>query len=221
MEWTRRHRPSPGTAFGFAALVIALGGVAFAAIPDSNGTIHACYQKNSGNLRVVDSSHDCRPSERALSWNQRGPQGATGAAGPAGPTGATGPRGATGLPGATGASTVYEDHVVELQSIAGGVYVASITVPAGRYLVSAKTSAEDASGIRNFVQCGLDGAPFEPVNEAARATLPPNGASTVTVLATIDVAVETQIRLFCNPSFAANARFAVLTATSVGTVVRQ
>jgi hypothetical protein len=215
MDWIRKHRPSPGTAFGFAALVIVLGGAAFAAIPDSNGTIHACYQKANGNLRVVESTNECRKNETAIAWNQAGAQGSIGATGPAGPTGAAGATGATGV------SAVYEDHVVEPQSIMGGVDVASITIPPGRYLVSAKTSAEDASGIRNFVQCGLDGAPFEPVNEAARATLPPNGFATLTVLATIDVAEETQIQLFCNPTFAASARFAVLTATSVGSVVRQ
>jgi hypothetical protein len=70
MDWIRRHRPSPGTALGFAALVVALGGVAFAAIPDSSGTIHACYQKNGGNLRVIESSQSCRNSEQALSWRQ-------------------------------------------------------------------------------------------------------------------------------------------------------
>jgi hypothetical protein len=45
----------------FVALVVALGGVAFASIPDSNGVIHACYpvngqgQVNPGaNLQVID-----------------------------------------------------------------------------------------------------------------------------------------------------------------------
>jgi hypothetical protein len=70
MGWIREHRPSPATAFGFAALMVALGGVAFAAMPDSDGTIHGCVQKNTGNLRVVESSSDCRSSEQAIDWNQ-------------------------------------------------------------------------------------------------------------------------------------------------------
>lgn len=70
MNWIRRHRPSPGTAFGFAALVVALGGVAFAAIPDSNGTINGCFQKPNGNLRVVESAADCRANESSISWGQ-------------------------------------------------------------------------------------------------------------------------------------------------------
>jgi hypothetical protein len=71
-----RHRPSPATVIALAALVVAAAGVAYAAIPDSTGTIHACYQKRSGDLRVVESADDCRSRERALAWNQQGPAGA-------------------------------------------------------------------------------------------------------------------------------------------------
>jgi hypothetical protein len=95
------------------------GGAALAAIPDSSGVINGCYQKNVGNLRVIDSAagDSCRPSEIAISWSQTGPQGpqgptgpqgpkgdtgATGATGPAGPAGPTGPKGDTGATGATG-----------------------------------------------------------------------------------------------------------------------
>jgi hypothetical protein len=68
-------------AIGIAALLVVLGGVAFAAIPDSDGTIHACYQKRNGDLRVVESSDDCRRSrELSLEWNQRGPKGDPGQA---------------------------------------------------------------------------------------------------------------------------------------------
>ena len=75
-----------------------------AAIPDSSGVIHGCYQKNVGNLRVIDSSagDSCRPSEIGISWSQTGPQGPTGATGPAGPAGATGPKGDTGATGPAG-----------------------------------------------------------------------------------------------------------------------
>jgi hypothetical protein len=64
-----------------AALAVAIGGVAYATIPDSGGTVHACYQKNGGGLRVVESSDGCRPSEASLDWSQRGPQGSPGAGG--------------------------------------------------------------------------------------------------------------------------------------------
>jgi hypothetical protein len=58
-------------------VVIGLGGVAFATIPDSSGTIHGCYQKTSGNLRVVESPSVCRSSEVAISWNQEGRPGSS------------------------------------------------------------------------------------------------------------------------------------------------
>jgi hypothetical protein len=73
MKLIGRHRPTPAMGIALAALVVALGGVAFATIPDSNGTVHACYQKRSGDLRVVESSDECRPSrERAVDLSAGG-----------------------------------------------------------------------------------------------------------------------------------------------------
>ena len=104
------------------AVVAIAGGVTFAVAEiGGGGVINGCYQKNVGNLRVIDPSagDSCRPSEIAISWNQTGPQGqtgqgppgpqgpkgdtgATGATGPAGPIGPAGPKGDTGATGATG-----------------------------------------------------------------------------------------------------------------------
>jgi len=83
---------------------VLVGGVAYAAIPDSSGVINGCYQKKVGNLRVIDSSagQSCRHSEVPISWSQTGPQGPPGPQGPKGDTGATGPKGDTGATGATG-----------------------------------------------------------------------------------------------------------------------
>jgi hypothetical protein len=78
MRGILRYRPRPATAIALTALAVALGGVAYATIPDSNGTIHGCYQKGNGNLRVVESSADCRSSEQALDWNQQGRPGPPG-----------------------------------------------------------------------------------------------------------------------------------------------
>src|SRR3954453_19139402 len=92
-------------------LVVVLGAAVFgvvsavqAAIPNSTGVINGCYQKNVGNLRVIDPSagDSCRPSEIGISWSQTGPQGATGPTGPQGPKGDTGATGATDATGATG-----------------------------------------------------------------------------------------------------------------------
>ena len=76
-----------GRRFGLISLVvgvgIAAGGIAYASIPDSNGVIHGCYVKTTGDLRVIDSSgKGCDPGEKPLEWNQAGPTGPSGTAGP-------------------------------------------------------------------------------------------------------------------------------------------
>src|SRR5690349_2504531 len=84
--------------------VLAGGAAAtIAAIPGADGVINGCYQKNVGNLRVIDPSggDSCRPSEIPISWSQTGPQGPKG---DTGATGATGPQGLKGDTGATGAT---------------------------------------------------------------------------------------------------------------------
>ena len=100
-------------AIGGIGLVAMLVAVVDAAIPGPGGVIQACFKTVGGELRVVDSAEDCRPSETGLSWNQAGiqgpagftgPAGATGASGAAGAAGATGPAGITGTAGPTGAT---------------------------------------------------------------------------------------------------------------------
>lgn len=83
---------------GVMGAALAAGAVGIAAIPDAGGTLNGCYQKNVGNLRVIDSSagDSCRPSEVAISWSQTGPRGAQG------PKGDTGSQGIQGLKGDTG-----------------------------------------------------------------------------------------------------------------------
>lgn len=77
-------------ALGLAGLFGA--GLAYSAIPETDGSIHACYDNTSGALRVIDpgAGQECRPgSETALNWNQKGPAGAQGPPGPAIPAGST------------------------------------------------------------------------------------------------------------------------------------
>ncbi len=89
---------------GVAGAFLAGGAVGVAAIPDSDGVINGCYQKNVGNLRVIDptAGDECRKPEIAIQWSQTGPQGPAGPQGPKGDTGATGPKGDTGATGAQG-----------------------------------------------------------------------------------------------------------------------
>ena len=59
-----------------------------AAIPDTQGVIHGCYQNDNGSLRVIDPSSSkkdlasCKNNESSLNWSQTGPQGPAGPPGP-------------------------------------------------------------------------------------------------------------------------------------------
>ncbi len=68
--------------------VVAIGGLAYATIPGSDGVITTCFKKKSGRLRVIDpDKRHCKGSERTLTFNQRGetgPRGQRGASGSAG-----------------------------------------------------------------------------------------------------------------------------------------
>src|SRR3954470_24278476 len=78
------------------------------AIRMDNAAIHACIQKDNGQVRVVGTNVECKRTEvrvllpllgpQALA----GPQGPQGPIGPIGPMGPAGPKGATGAAGATG-----------------------------------------------------------------------------------------------------------------------
>jgi Collagen triple helix repeat (20 copies) len=83
-------------------VAIAVGGIAYASIPDANGVIHGCYRPTTGQLIVAISGKGCEEGWTPLNWNQTGQTGPTGLTGPTGPTGLTGPTGATGPTGTTG-----------------------------------------------------------------------------------------------------------------------
>lgn len=99
---------SPALVVSLVALVLAAGGVAWAAIPDSAGTFHGCVDVRSSALRVIDPARNgvagkCltrgERKETAISWNQTGPQGPAGPAGAQGSAGAQGPQGPAGPAG--------------------------------------------------------------------------------------------------------------------------
>jgi hypothetical protein len=117
-----------------AAAALAAAGVAV--IPGPDGIIHACFQQNHGQLRVVEAGSACLASESALSWDQTGPAGppgSTGAAGPAGPPGPPGISGLVRIEDATGAvnSDDFKSQGVACpvgkQALGGGGWVAAPT----------------------------------------------------------------------------------------------
>jgi hypothetical protein len=138
------------------------GGIAYATIPDSSGVIHACYHVNaqgtvdaSGALRVIDPSSTnkdgsaCKHDEKALDFNQTGPQGAQGPQGPQGPQGSTGP---------TGPSDVWSVDGFGAQknlSVSTWVNLATTSLPAGSYFVQAEAEADSTTSIPTEYSCDL------------------------------------------------------------------
>jgi hypothetical protein len=139
-------RLSPALLVAIVALTVALGGAAYAAIPD-NGVIHGCYD-SGGSLKVIDTStvQTCPKGYTSLTWNQTGPQGNTGVSGPAGPKGDTGaigpqgpagpqgPQGLQGVQGSPGAAGVsgYNVQTTEVTIQAGSVGGETVQCPPGQ-----------------------------------------------------------------------------------------
>jgi hypothetical protein len=87
--------------------------VAVAAIPDSMGVIHGCYDTKVGGLRVINApTASCSAKETAITWNQTGPPGPAGATGPQGPQGPQGPAGPQGSPGPQGMPGISNYNIV-------------------------------------------------------------------------------------------------------------
>ena len=132
MRTIRQHLTYPRIA-ATLALFLAAGAGAWAATSTSP-TIHACYKKRGGALRIAGR---CRPGEIALSWSRIGPTGAKGPAGARGLAGKKGATGATGVPGAKG-ETGPAGQVRAFATITPG---SPATIKAGAHgVVSAKTS---------------------------------------------------------------------------------
>lgn len=116
-------RPSPALVVACLALVLALGGVAWARSGSGGNSqptakvIHACVQPDLGDgegqeLSLADESGECPQGAMPIAWNvegrrgqkgKRGPKGDRGARGARGPKGTAGAVGPQGAPGPTGA----------------------------------------------------------------------------------------------------------------------
>ena len=175
------------------------GGIAYAAIPDSSGVIHGCYNPNGANtpngttLNIVNSdTSSCKSNQTEITWNQTGPQGPVGDDGvsvtsasltpgdtncPAGGSqftaagasvtyacnglkgdkgekGDTGDTGETGATGPAGPSAAYSNYGDGFHTLTAGntQTVASVTLPAGSYVLSASVHAISGDG-GEFAQC--------------------------------------------------------------------
>lgn len=164
----------PALVLAAIAGALVAGGIAYATIPDSSGVIHACYHVNpqgvvdaSGNLRVIDPSSTnkdgsaCKKDEKALNFNQTGPQGQQGQQGQQGPQ------------GPSGSSHAYStsNEVAQTQISPNSNTITSLTLPAGDYVVWAtgsvvKSGLINTTGSQNDVKCSLN----DPADNAVTAS---------------------------------------------------
>jgi hypothetical protein len=163
MKTGNAGRRGPVLAFVLLGILMAVG-VGSAAIPSSNGIIHSCYNASSnpsGQLRVInaEAGAKCSKIEKALNFNQTGPQGPQGPQGLQGPQGERGPAGATGATGSPGpsgpagpaglAGGVTDSYgssalgSVPILSDGADHVIRSRLVPAGNYAIFATGVAED------------------------------------------------------------------------------
>ena len=220
--------------FVLATMAVLLTGIiAFASIPGPNGVINGCYARSGGALRVIDGSVTQRKAgETSLNFNQTGPQGPAGPVGPQGPqgpqglqgpqgttgaTGATGDTGATGPAGANGTSDAYiarsnGDDIMHL-----GADVVSVSVPAGTYVINAKTSLANDDGDNQTAICTLSTGDRSDV----RINGMDAGGSASTTIALQDSATfnaAATITLHCNGFNSIFAFRSVITAIKVNTI---
>jgi hypothetical protein len=165
--WRARTRVSYSNVTATAALLLALGGGAYAAtggFTDSRGVIHACVNNRSGAVSVIKSSQSCRkpkkqqgrtvfPGETALAWSQQGPQGDQGRQGLQGGQGQPGPQGAQGQPGPAGSPAA--------SVIQGNTDAVLVTVPI----------SEDVFAPSGYTSSGETGAGARSIQSTPNATI--------------------------------------------------
>jgi hypothetical protein len=124
--------------------LLAAGACALALLalaPQANAsTLYACVKKN-GSARLFTSRPRCRHGEKRLAWNIEGPRGPQGSRGKEGHAGKNGPGGVNGTNGANGAAGGFSATSEALKAFTGAaeVPIVSKALPAGSYLVFAKT----------------------------------------------------------------------------------
>jgi hypothetical protein len=90
--------------------------------------ITACANNQTGDVRIVESSADCRPSEHLEMWNIQGPEGPPGPQGPQGSPGPQGPTEPQGPAGISGYEIVFNSSSTNSDKFKDAVVVC----PAGK-----------------------------------------------------------------------------------------
>ena len=135
-------------------LVVGLGG-GYAIAASKTKTISVCADKKTGILHLKTRGR-CKSSQTRVTWNQQGPQGATGTQGPQGPAGAQGAPGPPGVQG-TAAISVWA-NVAGTGDVLGGSGLAVRHVSTGTYQVTV-TDSTCSRGTNAPVVSVQDGPP--------------------------------------------------------------
>jgi len=125
-------------------LAVLAAGVASAAIPSANGTISACYDKQSGQVRIIDAEDNmpkgCGPKESSVSWNVQGAAGQDGQDGQDGTDGQDGVSGYERVYAQSAMNSSYEKNVWAYcpdgkKIIGGGAAIWGPMVDGGQQLI--------------------------------------------------------------------------------------
>lgn len=155
MKRIRKHFSYTHIALAVCLFLLVGGGAWAAAAASSGGTIHACYAKHGGRLRVANR---CHHNERALAWAEVGPRGATGAKGSRGATGSTGSTGGTGATGARGPSDLYVAGTSDASLSSTEASYGQLVLPPGSYEIQAKATFF-AAAADNEMSCRIVAEP--------------------------------------------------------------
>lgn len=200
------------------ALVVALGGVSYAAV---------AIPKNSvGSKQIINSSvksADIKNGSLKGADFKAGqlPAGAQGPAGPAGPAGAAGAQGPVGPSTAYGVSS--SDTISWAPVANDPVVVASLNLPAGSYAVSGKALGNNNDAVIVLTTCWLELGATTIDNEAKKPLNVGDGSAVdrgfFVVAGVGSLAAPSQARLMCSAaSTVGNWTNYALTAVKVGAI---
>jgi hypothetical protein len=221
-----RRRPSPTMAVALLALSVALGGTSYAAITLPKNSV-GTRQLKKGAVTGRKIASNAVTSRRVKDRSLLSVDFATGQL-PAGPKGEKGDPGPIGLTGPSDAF-VSRTSTVQAFSAMGPTQFASLSLPAGSYIFTAKLFADNDNGSAARVDCTLDGPGGEDLDFMKlrlAPTNPPNpefgnlslaSAATLTAPGTVSINCEALESTATNVSIG----FRALVAVEVGALHTQ
>ncbi len=158
----RKLLAARGTSAGLVGVVMLLVAGGGYALASGGNSITLCVSKDGGG---VYKAKKCQKGDSKLTFSKRGPAGPKGARGSQGPQGTQGTPGTQGVPGtpgtpgapgAPGPSNAYSDlGTTTALTGTGDTTLATVNLPAGRYILNASGTMSDATDASETVRCDL------------------------------------------------------------------